>query len=73
MISSGQRKTTVVVSWGRGDKQMLAEVRTIVGELWRGEDPSKPQHLRDKSSLGGRKRTEEGELPKSREKKASKK
>lgn len=63
----------MVVSWGRGDKQIPTEVRTVVSKLRRGEGPSQLQHVRDKSSSGGRRRTEEGELPKSREEKASKK
>lgn len=53
MISSGKRKTTVAVFMGGHDKQILAEVRTIAGELWRGEGPTGLQHLRDQSSLGG--------------------
>ena len=66
MISFGKRKTTVVVSWERDEKQGLAEARTVVGEPYRGKDLRKPQHLRDEGSLGSRRRTEEGELPKSR-------
>lgn len=61
MIGFGVRKTTVVVSWRRDEEQVLAEAGAVVGDLLRGEDPSKLQCLRHESSLGVR-RTKESEL-----------